>query len=339
VIHLTIKNLMKKIIDDIYLCILPLPFPFSTSAVSIYYLDGEEPALIDTGVGDVAAMHRISSELSERKRRLSDISIIINTHEHVEHFGGNKKIQESSQASSIASSRAARVIEGYHQYISDIRERFSEFQPEKNDLMEKVFDFHLMIDDSKIERSVDDGDMIDLGSVKLRVIATPGHACGHICLYDEERKILFTGDHVIATGTTFVGYGWRELATRRIEEIFDTDDDKPDNVSLYLASLERLQSLELELMLPGHGLPIREPYKKLRDDRKKKMNRERVILEILEKRGEIALDALIEEVYEGNRIPHLVRGATLGYLERLSKTGKVAARVRENTLYLRFQGS
>lgn len=330
---------MEKITDNIYLCTLPLPFPFSSSAVSIYYLDGEKPTLIDSGVGDLASVRRISSGLSERKRGLVDISMIINTHEHVEHFGGNRKIQESSRADIIASPRTARVIEGYHQYISDIRERYSEFQPERGEIMERVFDFHLMVDDSRVERCVDDGDIIDLGSVRLRVIATPGHAYGHICLYDEERKILFTGDHVIGTGTTFVGYGWRELATRRAEEILDADPDKPDNVSLYLASLERLQSLELEIILPGHGRPIREPYKKLRDDREKKMNRERVILETLEKRGEIALDALIEEVYEGTRIPHLARGATLGYLERLSKTGRITAQVRENTLYLRFRGS
>jgi glyoxylase-like metal-dependent hydrolase (beta-lactamase superfamily II) len=329
---------MEKIVEDIYFFTLPLPFPFSTNAVSIYYLDGDEPALIDTGIGDVTAMNGISDELSERGRTLSDISITINTHEHVEHFGGNRKIQEASRASSIASTRAAQIIEDYHRYISGIRESFSQFQSEKNDLMEKVFDFHLMVEDSKIERPVDDGDIIALGNVKLRVIATPGHAYGHICLYDEERKILFTGDHVISTGTTFVGYGWRELATRKIEEIFETDINMPDNISLYLESLEQLQSLDLELILPGHGLPIDEPYKKLRADMDNKMKREQLILEILQKRKEITLDALIEELYESNRSPHLLRGATLGYLERLSKQGKVAARIGENELYLRLQG-
>ncbi len=79
-----------------------------------------------------------------------------------------------------------------------------------------------------------DGDRI--GS--LRVIHTPGHTPGGICLYDERAKVLFSGDTVF-TGGSFGRY------------------DFPDGDRTALAaSIERLVGLEVEGLYPGHGEPV-----------------------------------------------------------------------------------
>lgn len=331
---------MKKIFENIYVFTIDLPFP-ATPELSVYYLEGEEPALIDTGLGDPRSMNVISSELNEIGRSLGDVSVIINTHEHIEHFGGNQKIKNASDAYTIASSRAAPIIENYHQHILNIKKNLlvSDFEPKIKDLINSYMDFNLLIDESKVEKRVRDGEVIKLGNFNLRVIECLGHALGHICLYDEDRKILYTGDHVIATGTTFVGYGWRDLATKKIVEILDIRDDKRDNISLYLESLERLQSLDLKLILSAHGPPITDPYKKLREDIERKLNRERVFLEVLEKRKEIVLEDLIVEAYEVDESNYLLQGAALGYLERLVKLGKITANQKGNKLYFKIKSS
>ncbi len=79
-----------------------------------------------------------------------------------------------------------------------------------------------------------DGDRV--GS--LRVIHTPGHTPGGICLYDERAKVLFSGDTVF-TGGSFGRY------------------DFPDGDRTALAaSIERLVGLEVEGLYPGHGEPV-----------------------------------------------------------------------------------
>jgi glyoxylase-like metal-dependent hydrolase (beta-lactamase superfamily II) len=322
---------MKKIRNDLYQITLDLPFPFSNPSVNIYYIDGERPALIDSGFSDGETIRGIDSQLDEIGRSIEDLSVIINTHEHIEHFGGNRKIKEVSAASIITSSKAAPMIEKYHTYINGVRNRVHTFDPEMKDFMKWYLDFNITVDESPVDQIIDDGDIIDLGQMKLRVIATPGHAHGHVCLYDEERQILFTGDHIIGTGTTFVGFGWRELATKGITDIFYSDDE-PDNLSSYLDSLKQLSSLNLKLLLPGHGLPIDTPYAKIEGDRKKKLERERMLLEILSEE-ELSLDEIISRAYGKKTRPHLLRGSVLGYLGRLNRAGKITVRFEENTLF------
>jgi len=323
---------MRKIQSNLYQITLDLPSPFSNPSVNIYYIDGERPALIDSGFSDEESIREIDSQLNEIGRSLEDLSVIINSHEHIEHFGGNMKIREVSAASITASSGAAPMIEKYHTYINGVRNSLHTFDPGMKDFMNWYLDFNLTVDESPVDQIIDDGDIIDLGEMKLRVIVTPGHAHGHVCLYDEEQQILFTGDHIIGTGTTFVGFGWRELATKEIADIFHSDDE-PDNLSSYLDSLGQLSSLDLKLLLPGHGLPIENPYAKIEGDREKKLERERMLLEILSEE-ELSLDEIISRAYGKKTRPHLLRGSVLGYLERLNRAGKINPRIEENTLYV-----
>ena len=79
-----------------------------------------------------------------------------------------------------------------------------------------------------------DGDRV--GS--LRVIHTPGHTPGGICLYDEGEKLLFSGDTVF-TGGSFGRY----------------DFPGGDRTAL-AASIERLSALDVEGLYPGHGEPV-----------------------------------------------------------------------------------
>ena len=128
---------MEKIYDDIYLIPMEIPFK-ATPLLSLYYLDGDKPALIDTGLGDPLSVEFISSELKGIGRSLENLSIIINTHEHTEHFAGNKKLKSASGATIIASSTAAPFIENYHGYMLKIREKLNQRNPGVYTFLERM---------------------------------------------------------------------------------------------------------------------------------------------------------------------------------------------------------
>lgn len=81
-----------------------------------------------------------------------------------------------------------------------------------------------------------DGDRLSYGGVTLRCILTPGHTPGHMCLYGEEPRWLFSGDHVLFHITPNI-CRWQSM---------------PDALGSYLESLEKLRGLPAERLLPGH---------------------------------------------------------------------------------------
>ncbi len=89
------------------------------------------------------------------------------------------------------------------------------------------------------------GETFHVGKYVLKIVATPGHTYGHICLHEPNEKVFFSGDHVLGDITPNIE-AW---------------SDKDDPLALYLASLEKVKLLEVELCLPGHRNLI-EDFKK-----------------------------------------------------------------------------
>jgi glyoxylase-like metal-dependent hydrolase (beta-lactamase superfamily II) len=83
---------------------------------------------------------------------------------------------------------------------------------------------------------VDDDQIIHAGVYTFQCVATPGHSFGHLCLYEEEHRILIAGDHILGDITPNIQAwfgGWNPL-------------------KLYLESLDRAADLKVDLVLPGH---------------------------------------------------------------------------------------
>jgi glyoxylase-like metal-dependent hydrolase (beta-lactamase superfamily II) len=84
--------------------------------------------------------------------------------------------------------------------------------------------------------AVNDGDLIRCGGYNFTAVATPGHTIGHTCLYEPARKLLLSGDHILIDITPNIGC-WSENA---------------NPLKLYLASLNRIHGMQVDLVLPGH---------------------------------------------------------------------------------------
>ena len=99
--------------------------------------------------------------------------------------------------------------------------------------MKKIMNFP----HTEVEQKLEDNDVI----AGLTVIFTPGHSAGSICLYDPVRKALFSGDTLLGSKGKITGP--RSAVT-------------PDMDTAW-ASVEKLKELDIEVVLPGHGEPIK----------------------------------------------------------------------------------
>jgi glyoxylase-like metal-dependent hydrolase (beta-lactamase superfamily II) len=168
--------------------------------------------LIDTG--HAANYSNLTLGLAELGLNPSQIHLIILTHEHFDHTGASAYFQETTVIA--AHPLAANKI--------SLRDEFV-MHGKYLDSASKPFQADIWLPDHSI---------VDLGDYKLRVMHTPGHCPGCICLYEINDRLLFTGDTVLAGGTLspIVASG---------------------NVSDYIASLQRLSALRIEEFYPGHG--------------------------------------------------------------------------------------
>jgi glyoxylase-like metal-dependent hydrolase (beta-lactamase superfamily II) len=90
---------------------------------------------------------------------------------------------------------------------------------------------------------LDGGERFTAGNRTWEVVHTPGHSPGHVCLWNAAERLLCSGDHLLQLVSPPVTF----------ERGFEIDP-----MGSYLASLDRVAALAPDLVLPGHGPPIRD---------------------------------------------------------------------------------
>jgi len=164
----------------------------------------------------------------------------------------------------------------------------------------------------RVARRLVDGERIVLDGPRpetWRVLHTPGHAPGHVCLFEERTRTVVVGDMVASVGTILIAPG---------------DGD----MQAYLAQLERLAELGASVALPAHGDPIDEPTALFRRYVAHRLMREAKALEAVRGAGPEGADAsaLVPVAYDDTP-PHLwpiAKLSLLMHLEKLEREGKIA---------------
>lgn len=113
--------------------------------------------------------------------------------------------------------------------------------------------------------AVKDGDIIRYGGYNLTAVATPGHTQGHACLYEPAKKLLFSGDHILIDITPNIGC-W-------IQNV--------NPLKLYLASLDKVYGMQVDLVLPGHRRILRDCKGRIEELREHHRRRLEEVLSIL----------------------------------------------------------
>jgi glyoxylase-like metal-dependent hydrolase (beta-lactamase superfamily II)/8-oxo-dGTP pyrophosphatase MutT (NUDIX family) len=139
----------------------------------------------------------------------------------------------------------------------------------------------------------------------LQALHTPGHASNHVCWLLEEERLLFTGDHVMQGSTVVI--------------------NPPDgDMVAYLKALERLLSLPLEWLAPGHGFLVARPHDVVRGLVAHRLRREDKVARALDAAGPVTLSALVPRVYDD--VPAALHGVAarslLAHLLKLQHDGR-----------------
>jgi len=211
----------------------------------------KKPVLIDTAyIADFDDTRKLIQTLGVK---LSEINLIISTHSHSDHIGGNKFIQDESGCE-IA-------IHKIGKHFIDTRDDWATWWRYYGHEAEFF----------TATRALDDGDTIAVGPHEFRIVYTPGHASDGIVLYNRKEKIIISSDTL-----------WENdmpAMTLRVEgstALFRFEE-----------SFEKIKALDIRTVYPGHGRPfttvneaIAKSQKRIRSYHK---NKELIGLDLLKK--------------------------------------------------------
>jgi len=198
------------------------------------------PILIDTGY--ISGFNQTEKSIKGLGVNLSDVALIINTHTHSDHIGGNQIIQQRSGCD-IALHKAGRYFIG----VQDDWSTWWKYYNQEADFF-------------NCTQTLEDGDIIAIGPHEFQVIYTSGHASDGIVLYDRREKILISSDTLWESDMAAM--------TLRVE----------GSMALFhmQESLQKLESLDVKRIYPGHGKPFSDLQKAIV---KSKLKIERYLLD------------------------------------------------------------
>lgn len=216
--------------------------------VNCFLVTGGHTALLfDTGMGIGA--------ISEAVRGLTDLPlIVVNSHDHVDHRGGNADLLRNRDelglvdvaAHPLGDHRAADpgFLRDYARAMRDVHADYARylaldsqsfFVGTRLPRMRELPDLsRWQVPAVRPTRLLDDGDVIDLGGRSLTVLHTPGHAPDAICLYESATGTLLAGDTLIAAAFWLHGPG--------------------ADLDAFATSTARLAELPLARVLTAHNL-------------------------------------------------------------------------------------
>jgi glyoxylase-like metal-dependent hydrolase (beta-lactamase superfamily II) len=184
---------------------------------SYVYQTRDGTYIIDTGFRRGA--QPIVHAFRDARVPLSQVHQLLLTHHHIDHRGGAAYLLENSRAPVACHVDDAPFVEGRAKApMSFLMRLFLRPRP------------------APVATVLRDGDRVG----PLMALHTPGHTPGEVVFYDAGRKLLFSGDCVVEHD------GRLTLAAPKYAA----------NLAQAIRSLDRLQGLAIEVLLPGHGVPV-----------------------------------------------------------------------------------
>ncbi|GAA4073009.1 MBL fold metallo-hydrolase [Nonomuraea soli] len=227
---------------------IPVPIPINPLRyVLVYALElPDGVAIVDAGWNTDEAFQALADGLAVAGFEVTDVKAVLVTHIHPDHYGLAGRIREVSGAwiglhpadagllrdryddefieSLVARERALLVRSGVPELTLD-------------ELAGASMMIRHMVSTAIPDRLIEHEEAVGLKGWDLRALWTPGHSPGHLCFVSSERRLMFSGDHVLAKITPIVAVHPQSGANPLAD---------------YLDSLKAMKSFEVDEVLPAH---------------------------------------------------------------------------------------
>jgi glyoxylase-like metal-dependent hydrolase (beta-lactamase superfamily II) len=302
---------------------LSVPTPFAVGRVNCYLIEDDPLTLVDTGPNSGKSLDELERALSEHGRRIDQLELIVITHQHMDHVGLLEIISRRSGAEVAALSALGR-------YLADFRssaaadDEFARAVMLRHGIPEDLATvlgavgaaFRAFGSGGNVTRPLEDGDELVLHERTFVALHRPGHSPSDTIFWDQERRILIAGDHLLAEISS------NPLVSRPLSGA--GDETRPRALVTYLESLGATQALPADLVLGGHGPPVTDHVKLIDERRRLHRRRAEKIRGLLERRPLTAYE--IATALWGNVAvtqAYLTLSEVLGHLDLLVADGKV----------------
>ena len=237
-----------RVLPGLWRLRLPLPWPGVPHVNAFAIAAGSGVVLVDTGMHEPGALGQLELALEQAGLSLEHVRLLVCTHAHSDHYG-----------------QAAPIVEaaGCELWMHPNHEHMTRAARDPDRQLERRIEVALQsgVPSSALERYREarkgqgvgiadvvapDRDLLpgvevetDLGA--WQVYETPGHAPSHVVLHQPERRLLLSGDHILGRVSLYYDFGYT-----------------PDPAGEFLSSLDTVSELDVDLVLAGHGRPVRD---------------------------------------------------------------------------------
>jgi glyoxylase-like metal-dependent hydrolase (beta-lactamase superfamily II) len=247
----------ERVLPGLWRLRLPLPWPGVPHANAYAIAAGSGVMLVDCGAHLPGSMAQLELAMSQVNLKVEHVRRLVITHGHTDHFGESATVIERSgcefwmhpnhahayaSATDSEAAIARRVEIGRQSGIPEaaLQAYFEQLREMPSGIAAVVEPDHQLVNGVVLES--------DLGP--WQVYETPGHSPSHVCLFQPDRRLLISGDHILGRIALFFEYGWT-----------------PDPIGEFLHSLDVVDALDARLCMSGHGRTFTDVHAHIEGER------------------------------------------------------------------------
>lgn len=233
---------------------LALDTPFAVGTVNTYLIEDEPLTLIDCGPNTATALTQLEGLLGARGHDITDLELIVITHQHSDHAGLADAIARRSRAELACIDVLAPVMGKWYEHAAAADDYARELmlqhgvEPHVAEALRAVANVTRGFSaPAQIDRVLRPGSQLRFRNRAMTIHHLPGHSPSDTVLHDESNGIAYLGDHLLArlSPNALLTLPLRGEASTRPEPLLE-----------YRQSLLQTRGLEFALGLTGHGVPI-----------------------------------------------------------------------------------
>lgn len=329
-------TLPVAVLPDLYQLSVPTPFP--VGPVNVYVArQADGLALVDCGPRTLQARAALDAGLTALGYSVRDVSRIVVTHAHADHYGLAADLVAESGAQVLTHPFNRPMLESF----ADESEQRLAFYAELLGISGAPHDVQRMVQSARrsigdyaetvpVAGDVADGDTVMLAGRAWQVLHTPGHSAGLVCLYEPRSHVLLSDDHLL-----------RDISSNPVAEPLPPGRTaRYQPLVEYLGQLRRVAGLDISIAWPGHGDPIPNVSELVRQRIEFHAHRAGCILGLFDDRELTAYDIMrsLFRVLDPVNF-FLAMSEVMGHLELLESEGRIRSIQRDSVIVWQTSGA